>query len=212
MKKAGHIAGRKSLEQIIAENQQGIRIDLGGGGNPQPGFVNIDIRDLPQVDVVHNIEQFPWPFPDECASLVMASHLIEHINPSPPDARLAPLIKLLLKKGVVTEKEIKDFIGDIEPGPIFIRLMDEIWRILKPGGQFMIALPYAGSPGYWQDPSHVNGCNEATWAYFDPLEAGGHLYKIYKPKPWKIQSSTWQLTGNAEIVLQKRIMDKSYLL
>lgn len=163
---------------LLKKHAQGIKIDLGGGGNPQPGFLNVDIRALPQVDVVQDFEEFPWVIPSEVASLVMASHLVEHINP----AKFT-----------------------------FMKFMDEVWRILKPGGQFMIAYPYAGSPGYFQDPTHVNPCNERTWAYFDPLEAGGHLYKIYKPKPWRIVYSTYNQFGNGELVLEKRREDPSYL-
>ena len=78
---------RESLEELLASSDQGVKIDLGGGGHPQPGFINVDMRDLPEVDVVHNLCVFPWPLPDECASLVMASHLVEHINPTCFDPR-----------------------------------------------------------------------------------------------------------------------------
>ncbi len=167
----------KSIKLLLKKYNQGVKLDLGGGANPQPGFINIDYRKLPQVDIIHDLETFPWPLPDNCASLAMASHLVEHINPH---------------------------------GGVFLRFMDEIWRIMKPEGRLMIATPYAGSPGYWQDPTHCNGCNEATWAYFDPFEAGGYLYKIYKPKPWKIESSSWSQVGNMEVVLSKRRDDKSF--
>lgn len=203
---------RKSIDQVLKEFNQGIKIDLGGGASPQPGFVNIDIRDLPEVDIVHNLELFPWPLPSECASLIMASHLLEHINPTPPDPRTTALIELLLKKKILKPQEVKLYIGEVNPGPRFIRFMDEAWRILKPKGQLIAALPYGGSTGFWQDPTHINGCNEITWAYFDPLEAGGLLYKIYKPKPWKIIMNTWQQNGNMEIILEKRLIDKSYYL
>lgn len=168
---------RRDISVLLKKHKHGIKIDLGGGANPQPGFLNIDMRDLPQVDIVQDLEIQPWPLPDGCAELVMASHLLEHINPA--------------KFG-------------------FIRFMDEIWRILKPGGQLMASFPYAGSPGYWQDPTHVNGITERTIAYFDPLEAGGHLYRIYKPMPWKIVYNSWSCVGNMEIVLEKRKPDPSY--
>jgi hypothetical protein len=198
------------LDEILRRNNQGIQLDLGGGANPQPGFVNIDYRDLPQVDIKHNLELFPWPLPDECCSLVMASHLLEHIDPHGPDARIAPLIRLLLKKKLLSEKEVRETVGEIEPGPMFMRFMDEVWRVLKPGGKFMAAFPYAGSAGYWQDPSHCNPITERTMAYFDPLESGGFLYNIYRPKPWKVVSSAYAIVGNMEVVLEKRKIDKSY--
>ncbi len=202
--------GKRDIGEILRRNNLGIKLDLGGGASPQPGFVNIDYRDLPQVDIVHNLELFPWPLPDESCSLVMASHILEHIDPHGPDARIAPLVRLLLKKKLITEAEIREAIGEIEPGPTFMRFMDEVWRVLKPGGQFMAAFPYAGSGGFWQDPTHCNGLTEATLAYFDPLEAGGGLYQIYRPKPWKITMSAYAHVGNMECVLEKRKIDPSY--
>jgi hypothetical protein len=94
----------------------------------------------------------------------------------------------------------------------FIKFMDEIWRVMKYDGQLAIATPHGASPGYLQDPTHCNPCNENTWAYFDPLEprTGGQLYKIYKPKPWKIKFLNWDPSGNIEVVLVKRREDKSY--
>ena len=92
-----------------------------------------------------------------------------------------------------------------------MNFMDELWRVMKPGGRVFIVTPYAGSPGYWQDPTHCNPCNEATWFYFDPLH-DSQLYKVYKPKPWKIvpNSLSYQVHGFMEVALEKRLIDKSY--
>lgn len=199
------------VQELIKSHAQGIRLDIGGGGNPQPNFVNIDYRDIEgKVDIVWNLEQFPWPLPDESVSLAIASHVLEHITPHGGDTRTAQLIKLLLKKKVVSQTEIDEWVGEIEPGPLFMRFMDEVWRIMKPDGQFMIAVPYATSTGYGQDPTHVNMINENTMLYFDPVEprANGVLYGIYKPKPWRIEVNTWDVTGNMEIVLRKRPLRK----
>lgn len=170
-------------QSIFEKNNLGVKIDLGCGASKQHGWVGVDVRPLPGVDIVQDLEEFPWKdIPDEAASLVMASHVVEHINPA---------------RGT------------------FIRFMDEVWRILKPGGQFMISLPYAGSPGYWQDPTHINGCTEVTWAYFDPLAKDPYgtdynLYYIYRPKPWKIANCAYQIQGFMEVLLEKRLVDKSY--
>lgn len=164
----------RDIRAILKAHNQGIKLDIGCGGNKQPGFVGIDVRDLPSVDIVHNVEKFPWPLPNESVSFAVASHLVEHINPH---------------------------------GGVFMNFMNEVWRIMKVGGQFMIATPYAGSFGYWQDPTHCNGCNEATWAYFDPEHRSG-LYNIYFPKPWAIIKNEWQINGNMEVVLEKRKEEK----
>lgn len=161
-----------TIDELL-ERESGIRLDIGGGENPQPNFVNMDIRDLPGVDIVHDAEVYPWPLPDGCVLAAMASHLIEHIDPH--------------KGG-------------------FIRFMDEVWRVMKPGGEFAIACPHGSSQGYLQDPTHCNPCNEATWAYFDPEEpnTGGQLWQIYKPRPWRIKYLSWSPAANIEVVLVKR--------
>lgn len=168
----------KHVQQLLKE-KSGIRLDIGCGENKNEGFVGLDIRPMRGVDIVVDLEEFPWPLPDECAILAVSSHVVEHINPH---------------KGV------------------FIKFMDEVWRVLKPEAQFAIATPFAGSPGYFQDPTHINPCNNITWSYFDPLDetTGGQLYSIYRPKPWKIEKIHYQSTGNMEVVLSKRRIDKSY--
>jgi predicted SAM-dependent methyltransferase len=61
--------------------KQGIRLDIGCGRNKQVGFIGVDKRDVEGVDVVHDIEVFPWPIPDGCCSVIMMSHVVEHIKP-----------------------------------------------------------------------------------------------------------------------------------
>lgn len=158
------------------KDKTGIRLDVGGGANPQPGFVNIDYRALPGVDIVHNLEKTPWPLDDESVLVAVSSHVLEHIDPH---------------------------------AGVFMGVMDEIWRILKPEGEFAFAVPYAGSPGFWQDPTHCNGITEATIYYFDPLNES-NLYSIYEPAPWKIKSLVYTQHGNLECVLIKRADDVSY--
>jgi SAM-dependent methyltransferase len=160
-----------AINKLIADSA-GIQLDVGCGGNKQgPDWVGIDIRPLDGVDIVHDLEAFPWPLPDDCALRAMASHVVEHINPH---------------------------------GGVFLRFMDEVWRVLKPDGQFIVALPYWLSQGYAQDPTHCNPCNQTTWAYFDPEALDGALYGIYEPKPWKIEFLSWQVHGNMEVILRKR--------
>ena len=83
-----------------------------------------------------------------------------------------------------------------------IDFMNEVWRVLIPGGTFCAATPYAGSFGFWQDPTHCNGWNEATFQYFDPTYP---LWQIYQPKPWKILKGfpVWQANGNLEVIMEK---------
>lgn len=148
---------------------KGIYLDVGCGENKQKGFVGLDIRPLPGVDIVWDMEKTPYPIePDTCLS-ILASHVVEHINP----ARFG-----------------------------FVNVMNEWWRIMKPFGRLMIVVPYAGSYGYWQDPTHCNPCNEATFAYFDPVNPSG-LYTVYYPKPWRIVKNAWHINGTLEVIMMK---------
>lgn len=195
----------QNIEQLL-KKYESVKLDLGCGANKNPGFIGIDYEAFSGVDIVHDLEKFPWPLPDECASLAVSSHLVEHLNPHSGDSRVLGLLQLLLDKGVISREEVEKYIGEMNPGPRFIRFMDEVWRVLKPGGEYAMVYPYAGSPGFWQDPTHINGINEMTWWYFDPEEprTQGALYAFYKPRPWKIKRSLGQKGGNMEVVLEKR--------
>lgn len=59
----------------------GLRLDLGCGETKNDGFVGMDKRELSKVDIVHDLEVFPYPLPDECCSMIVGSHIVEHIKP-----------------------------------------------------------------------------------------------------------------------------------
>lgn len=74
-----HIVIPKHVKKLLKTDI--VKLDIGCGANKQPGFIGIDIRKLPGVDIVHDIETYPWPLPSGCATLAMAGHVVEHINP-----------------------------------------------------------------------------------------------------------------------------------
>lgn len=171
------------INKLLAE-KAGIFLDVACGSHKQSDlWVGMDIQALPGVDIVHDLNVHPWPLPDECAKLVLASHIVEHIPPCVID-------------------------GGKTRFP-FIEFMDDAWRILKPGGEIAIAAPHGSSQGFLQDPTHCNPLNENTWIYFDPLHESG-FYRFYQPRPWKIKHISWNPAGNVEAVLIKRIDDRSY--
>jgi len=58
----------------------GISLDIGCGPAKVNGFIGMDIRDLPGIDIVHDLNLTPWPIQDESVDLIVASHVIEHVN------------------------------------------------------------------------------------------------------------------------------------
>lgn len=82
IKSKSKVKGNKKFDINKALKQsEGIRLDVGCGEMKQQGFVGLDIRPLPSVDIVWDLEQTPYPLPDECCRSIVASHVIEHINP-----------------------------------------------------------------------------------------------------------------------------------
>jgi predicted SAM-dependent methyltransferase len=82
----------------------------------------------------------------------------------------------------------------------FIKFMNEVWRVLKPGGEFAIVCPHGRSDGYIQDPTHCNMLNENTFLYFVQDHP---LWQFYKPAPWTIKYLSFDPTANIECVLVK---------
>jgi SAM-dependent methyltransferase len=61
-------------------------LDIGCGNNKYIGpnkkdkVIGIDSVKLDQVDVVHNLEKFPWPFKDNEFDRVVTNHCLEHLT------------------------------------------------------------------------------------------------------------------------------------
>ena len=86
---------------------QTIRLNLGCSSDlfdTAEGWVNVDCRTLPGVDVVADLAAVPWPWADCSVDEVYASHVLEHLD---------------------------------DP----LSAMQEIARILKPGGKVRIIVP-----------------------------------------------------------------------
>lgn len=57
----------------------------------------------------------------------------------------------------------------------FVPLVEDIYRILAPGGYLIGITPYGSSDNAWDNPHHVRCFTETTWQYFDQeLYKGDH--------------------------------------
>jgi SAM-dependent methyltransferase len=63
------------------DKKKGILLDVGCGANKTETFVGIDKVPGEGVDIVHDLEVFPWPLEDESCLTVVVRHIIEHIKP-----------------------------------------------------------------------------------------------------------------------------------
>jgi len=72
---------------------------------------------------------------------------------------------LPFKENSLNEVVAIDLLEHLER-PGVLRLMDEIYRVLKPGGKFFHRTPSDEGRGAWQDPYHRSAWNINTWSYY----------------------------------------------
>ena len=56
-----------------------MKLNLGCGTVPEPGFVNVDSMEMPGVDTAWDLDVFPWPWEDGSASRIKAWDVFEHV-------------------------------------------------------------------------------------------------------------------------------------
>lgn len=125
-------------------------LDLGCGPVPRNPYgrqalCGVDIRaagaGATHEHRVANVAMAPIPYPDDAFGSVSAYDFLEHVPRIFPDGRG----------------------GTRFP---FIELMDEIWRVLAPGGRLYALTPAFPHPDAFVDPTHVNIITDQTHAYF----------------------------------------------
>jgi hypothetical protein len=68
------------------EAGKALRIDIGGGPRPRPGFYALDQLELEGIDIVADLNQPLDLLPDSCAEHIFSSHTLEHVE------KLLPLL------------------------------------------------------------------------------------------------------------------------
>jgi SAM-dependent methyltransferase len=64
----------------MAPQVQAKGLNLGCGKDIKEGFVNLDWAPTPGVDVVHDLDSYPWPFGDEAFETILAMDVYEHVD------------------------------------------------------------------------------------------------------------------------------------
>lgn len=55
------------------------KLHIGCGNQILPGWINHDLVPLPQVDVVFDLTQFPWPLETSRFDEILMAHVLEHL-------------------------------------------------------------------------------------------------------------------------------------
>lgn len=74
-----------------------VRLNLGCGHLPLAGFVNVDVRELEDVDVVADVHKLP--FPVDSLARIHSAHLLEHFSVEELQRALLPYWVSLLRPG-----------------------------------------------------------------------------------------------------------------
>lgn len=88
---------KPSYETKAKAMPHGPRLNLGCGAQGLTEFINVDVRDLPEVDIVCDVREIPLP--EATVSEIRASHLIEHFGQLEIRKDLLPRWHTLLKPG-----------------------------------------------------------------------------------------------------------------
>ena len=158
-------------------------LDLGSGANPQNPYnagqvFGVDIVDFGKNNVMTaDLVTSKIPFKEDSFDYITAYDFLEHVP------------RLI-------------YLNNVRLSP-FIELMNEIHRVLKPGGHFLGITPAFPNPEAFQDPTHVNIISEATINYFAGNLA--HLGGIYGFNGnFEIVDTYWEYDAPSHLVWELR--------
>lgn len=142
------MATTEKPKRVRTPRTKSLKLDLGCGLRPEPGFAGVDIAAGEGVDYEVDLFHYPWPFADRSVREVVSNHLIEHIPHYRPE-----------------------YAGTDG----FWMFFNELHRICQKGAKCVFTCPYAKSDRAFWDPSHTRYIHEVNFYYLDPkwLEAQG---------------------------------------
>jgi len=82
------------------------KLNLGCGKDIKEGYVNVDFVKQKGINVVCDLEKFPWPFKDNEFDEVFASHFLEHVKDF---ERTLLEIKRITKRGAIIRIRVPHF-------------------------------------------------------------------------------------------------------
>lgn len=142
---------------------QPTRMNLGSGKDYKAGWLNVDILERAEPDVVLDLGQ-AVELPLRLAGCRGGEVLLE---PGSLDRVYANNV--------------------LEHVPDLPRLMTNVLALLKTGGEFQIEVPYEKAATAWQDPTHLRAMNEQSWLYY----TGWFWYLGWFEHRFEMTASNW---------------------
>ncbi len=57
-----------------------MKLDIGCGGSKKEGYLGVDQLFLPGVDIIHDLNKFPYPFSDGLVDEIWMDQVLEHLD------------------------------------------------------------------------------------------------------------------------------------
>lgn len=93
------LVDERDYQRKIDQMDGHIKVNLGCGEKPLPGYLNVDVRPLPEVDVLADVRRLP--FDPGTLTEVASAHLVEHFREHQLRTVILPYWLSLLKPGGV---------------------------------------------------------------------------------------------------------------
>jgi predicted SAM-dependent methyltransferase len=101
--------------------------------------------------------------------------------------------------GIIEEVRAYDFLEHIPAGKSVIKVMEEIYRVLKPGGKFESSTPDAQyGQAAFQDPTHISFWVQNSWLYYSD-RAYSSLYGIKAHFKIQLMERVPSLESNSQL-------------
>lgn len=158
---AGYAKARREMQPAVV--WQPTQMNLGSGKDYKAGWLNVDILERAQPDIVLDLGQ-PVTLPLQL-----------------PGCRGG---EVLLQAGSLDRVYANNVLEHVPDLP---RLMTNVLTLLKEGGEFQIEVPYEKAATAWQDPTHLRAMNEQSWQYY----TGWFWYLGWFEHRFDITASAW---------------------
>ena len=155
---------------VLNGSSDTVSLDLGCGSEIKNPF---SAKSLWGVDISHsvtnenvklaNLSIEPIPFSSQYFDFVTAHDFLEHV----PRYLLVP--HLICKSNLPPELDLHGRFP-------FVELMNEVYRVLKPGGYFLSVTPAFPFSIAFTDPTHINYINEHTFENYFSTRTIGKIY------------------------------------